>query len=91
MKTREREPPHSTGNRASWVLFSFLSEDCVVRSSLHLILTRDIGTAKYLSRLDSLRKSEAFLFAEQVVLLSQSSLQNNLFELKNVFMVRIKW
>lgn len=36
------------------------------RSSLHLIITRDIGTAKYMSRLDNLRKSEAFLFAEQV-------------------------
>jgi hypothetical protein len=36
------------------------------RSSLHLIITRDIGTAKFMSRLDGFRKSEAFLFAEQV-------------------------
>lgn len=34
-------------------------------SSLHLIITRDIGTAKFMSRLDGFRKSEAFLFAEQ--------------------------
>jgi len=35
------------------------------RSSLHLIITRDIGTAKFMGRLDAIRKSEAFLFAEQ--------------------------